>query len=382
MDPGSVACDMRYAKTSEGTRLFTRDQFLTAQQVQSYFSRNAAKLRHQHTEDDGVSDHEAALEQQQYWDTREQVLREVQLQHPIIYDNFDLCAMYDANRLNKLSVDMLKYICEYFDVNNEQLAVRRKKKKGKNERWSLLLSLRNAIERFLNNPPFNRGISITKGIDFQSSNKLLQSQIKLNKRENKENTQHKPAIPTADLLKLKSSAAIRRDSPWGLLRNVWLHITLFWCRRVREGQRQLTKQSFQFCKDDSGQEYASMTHDEATKNHPGGIEDSSSSEKEARMYSTSEDPLFDDGLNCLKMYLQKLNPKCEALFQYPTRSAMLDQRVWYDNKPLGSNRLVGMMEEISTLTGLSRVYTNHSVRATAITLWSNAQVPSRHIMAI
>ncbi|KAL9964008.1 hypothetical protein ACROYT_G027575 [Oculina patagonica] len=88
----------------------------------------AAKLRHQHSEDDGVSDHEAALEQQQYWDTREQVLREVQLQHPVIYDNFDLCAMYDANRLNKLSVDMLKYICEYFDVNKEQLAVRRKKK--------------------------------------------------------------------------------------------------------------------------------------------------------------------------------------------------------------------------------------------------------------
>lgn len=126
MDPGSVARDMRYAKTSEGTRLFTRDQFLTAQQVQSYFSRHAAKLRHQHTEDDGVSDHEAALEQQQYWDTREQVLREVQLQHPVIYDNFDLCAMYHANRLNKLSVDMLKYICEYFDVNKEQLAVRKK----------------------------------------------------------------------------------------------------------------------------------------------------------------------------------------------------------------------------------------------------------------
>ena len=36
-----------------------------------------------------------------------------------------------------------------------------------------------------------------------------------------------------------------------------------------------------------------MTHDEATKNHPGGVEDISSVEKEARMYSASEDPLFD-----------------------------------------------------------------------------------------
>ena len=40
------------------------------------------------------------------------------------------------------------------------------------------------FERYLNNVPFNRGISITKGTEFQSSNKLLQSQIKRNKREN------------------------------------------------------------------------------------------------------------------------------------------------------------------------------------------------------
>ena len=59
---------------------------------------------------------------------------------------------------------------------------------------SSLLGLRNAIERYLNNPPFNRGISITKETEFHSSNKLLQSMIKLNKRENNENTKHKPPI--------------------------------------------------------------------------------------------------------------------------------------------------------------------------------------------
>ena len=34
------------------------------------------------------------------------------------------------------------------------------------------------------------------------------------------------------------------------------------------------------------------------------------------MSSISEDPLF-DGLNCLKDYIQKLNPNCEEFFQYP-----------------------------------------------------------------
>lgn len=63
---------------------------------------------------------------------------------------------------------------------------------------SSLLGIRNAIERCLNNPPLNRGISVSKGVEFQASNKLLQNQIKLNKRENKENVKHKPPIPEAD----------------------------------------------------------------------------------------------------------------------------------------------------------------------------------------
>ena len=50
-------------------------------------------------------------------------------------------------------------------------------------------------------------------------------------------------------------------------------ISLYWCRRQREGQRELSKESFQFLIDESGEEYVPMTHDEATENHPGGIED-------------------------------------------------------------------------------------------------------------
>ena len=41
-----------------------------------------------------------------------------------------------------------------------------------------------------------------------------------------------------------------------------------------------------------------------------------------------------------------------------------------------------MMKDISVEARLSRVYTNHCLRATAITLWSNSGISSRHIMAI
>ena len=41
-----------------------------------------------------------------------------------------------------------------------------------------------------------------------------------------------------------------------------------------------------------------------------------------------------------------------------------------------------LMKEISSGAELSRIYTNHSVHATCITLLSKANVPSRHIMTI
>jgi hypothetical protein len=52
LNPASVAKDMRYAKKLDGTRLFQADEFLTATQVQSYFSRLTAKSRQQRLEVD------------------------------------------------------------------------------------------------------------------------------------------------------------------------------------------------------------------------------------------------------------------------------------------------------------------------------------------
>ena len=79
-----------------------------------------------------------------------------------------------------------------------------------------------------------------------------------------------------------------------------------------------------------------MTHDESEKNNPGGLDDTPSAKKEARMYSCSKDPDV-DGLSCLKKFVSKLNPGCEALFQYPRAPQNLKEtdQVWYDRRPLG-----------------------------------------------
>ena len=109
------------------------------------------------------------------------------------------------------------------------------------------------------------------------------------------------------------------------------------------------------------------------------ISDTPSNEKEARMYETEDE---NDGYKALKLYLEKVNPKCRAFFQDPKPNVRPEDEVWFEARPLGVNTLANMMKKISEAAPLSKVDTNHSIRAIAITLWSNAGVPNRHILSI
>ena len=67
-------------------------------------------------------------------------------------------------------------------------------------------------------------------------------------------------------------------------------------------------------------------------------------EKEARMYETNQ-PV--DGYKALALYLEKVNPNCLALFQYPARNWQSTNPVWFENRPVRVNKLGKMMTEIS-----------------------------------
>ena len=76
-------------------------------------------------------------------------------------------------------------------------------------------------------------------------------------------------------------------NPLSLLRNVWFHIDLFFCRRAQEGQRTLKTASFKFDTDPTGRNYVTMAHDEATNHHG----------KVAPIYETND---LNDGYKALK----------------------------------------------------------------------------------
>ena len=74
--------------------------------------------------------------------------------------------------------------------------------------------------------------------------------------------------------------------------------------------------------------------------------------------------------------------KSKSFFRYLRKNWSFDDNVWYEARPVGVKSLECLMKNISKAASLSKLYTNHSVRATAITWWSNAGIPNRHIKAI
>lgn len=102
MDPEIAAREMRRERDSNGERLFSNSEFLTPGPVSSFFSRLAAKIRKQPVGEPFEEDDLAAVtEEENFVTTRESVLAALQLVHPIICDQQNVCEMVKAGSLAK-----------------------------------------------------------------------------------------------------------------------------------------------------------------------------------------------------------------------------------------------------------------------------------------
>lgn len=119
-----VARQMRRALDSDGKRLFTVNEFLSPQQISSYFSRLAAKHKRGEAVDD--NDVMAYEEEGNLDDARTTVEHMVQLQHPICYDQFDICTMVANGSIEKLKLPLLQIICKGLELAVPAKDVRKK----------------------------------------------------------------------------------------------------------------------------------------------------------------------------------------------------------------------------------------------------------------
>ena len=114
LDPNVVAKEMRRALGPDGKRLFKATEFLTVHQITSFFGRLAAKVRQQLVATD--EDIFAAEEEVNFQQAREVILTSMNLEHPIVYDQYDICAMVCNDTLKNLKMGLLQMLCEKLNL--------------------------------------------------------------------------------------------------------------------------------------------------------------------------------------------------------------------------------------------------------------------------
>ena len=137
----------------------------------------------------------------------------------------------------------------------------------------------------------------------------------------------------------------------------------------------------------SGEKYLKMSRERGavleTKNHQGGLDDKED-ESNGKIFERPGSKRCP--VKLIEEYLSHLNPECSSLFQRPRSPSKsfnpARDAVWYCSTPLGHNTLDNMLRFMTTRAGIIPHLTNHSIRATTVTVLSAANIESRHIKAI
>lgn len=233
-------------------------------------------------------------------------------------------------------------------------------------------NIRAGLQRHLVSPPNNRDINLMSGSAFRMANQVYEGKLKSLKRAGKDQTKHKPAIHEADMARFYDSGVISDTNPLSLLRKVFLEISLHFGRRGREGWRALTKESFSIQRDPNGLEYVTLNYQELDKNHQ------TTEEKTQCMFATGD---VNCPVNSFKKYVNKLNVQCSAFLQRPLQHYE-GKDTWYANAPLGVNSIGNMLKDISKESGASKIYTNHSIKASTATILKKAGYQPIDIMSV
>ena len=243
---------------------------------------------------------------------------------------------------------------------------------------SSLVNLRAGLNRHLTSPPYNMKVNLMKDRIFQDANQVFVGLVRKMRMEGLSQVTHKDAISTADMQKLYSSGTLGTQNPESLMYKVYVDIALHFCRRGREGLRELTKSSFTEKLDENNQAYVTLSHMPLEKNHQ-GISKKDDNIEMPRMYEQPGDDSCP--VSSFRVYMSKLNVKCSAFFQKPN-SNWQSSGLWFCNMPVGKNLICNFMSRISEKAGLSKRYTNHCLRVTAIDVLSKHGVEPADICVV
>lgn len=254
------------------------------------------------------------------------------------------------------------------------------------------LSIRAALDRYLRSPPLNKEFSICDGIQFNEANTAWNSYLKrLASTGKTAGTIHKNPLTAEIIQKLFESgelASADTKIPRALLQTTWFYVSLYFGKRGRENKSLMKKSMLRLAVTAAAEEYFELNKEEpgavlSTKNHTCGLEGTEDRADE-KIFSSPGSKRCP--VQTIKSYLLHLNREVEFLFQQPraksTRFNPEEDSVWFERKVLGHNTLENMLENMSQRAGIQPYSTNHSLRATTVTVLSSENVETRQIQAV
>ena len=255
-----------------------------------------------------------------------------------------------------------------------------------------LLSIRAALDRYLRSPPLNKKFSICDGIQFNEANKALNPYLKHLASTGKiAGTIHKSPLTAEFIQKLfEAGELVRADTkiPHALMQTAWFHVSLYFGKRGRENQSLMRNSMLCLAVTASGEEYFELNKEKpgavlSTKNRTGGL-DGSEDHTDGKIFSSPGSKRCP--VQTIKSYLSHLNPEVDSLFQRPKEESLRfnphKDSVSFEKKVLGHNTLENMLKNMSQRAGIQPYFTNHSLRATTVTILSSVNVETRQIKAV
>ena len=186
-------------------------------------------------------------------------------------------SVFEAFLASKVDLREYSYEGKWTELTPVQLAplltkfyAEARTKKGDFYKRSTMLSLRNSINRHLNQMRRQRGdatVDLTKDLTFKEANTMLSVMKKILKENNKASVDHHEPISTTDLKKLREYFTSNKENPRVLQEQVFVNLMVHFGRRGRENLRSLKISDFAVTSDSDLKLYVYQLTDKRTKNH-------------------------------------------------------------------------------------------------------------------
>ena len=234
-------------------------------------------------------------------------------------------------------------------------------RKGEFYKGKSLQTIRYSINRYLQAPPHSSTFDILDGPQFVKSKRAYETAMKEIRKEGKGEVDNTPVIEDEDLDKLTNSVYFKTNTPTGLANFVQFNIRWYFLKRANENIEYMKKDTFRVEIGPDGEKRVVKNKGELTKNHR---KPNDTKKQQAVMPATGK---ADCPVAAFELYLSKLHPEMDRLWVRSLAAFRPEDPVWYTKQPIGKHTLSKFMSILSENCHLSMIYTNHSIRATAIT---------------